>query len=302
MAPTSSGNARLGARRLSRRGSQMSVPPDSTLANLEQINADLRRELAQLTAERDEAYRRGDHAQTREAATAEVFEVINSSPGNPAPVFETILDKAHALCGADYGSLQLYDGEKFYALAVHSLSEPHARRLREGFVPGPKHPVQRLLAGEEYIHVRDWAEIDDTLARATGGEGGIRTMLQVALRRDNKLIGRVNAGRKEVRPFADEEISLLRTFAAQAVIAMENARLLGELRQRTCELEESLGYQTATSDVLKVISRSTFDLQSILDTLVETAARLCSGDNCLIATRDGDIYRATSTFGMRPEW
>src|SRR5215468_5039830 len=111
----------------------MSVPPDSALANLQQINADLRRELAQLTAERDEAHRRRDHSQAREAATAEVFEAISFSPGNPTPVFETILEKAHALCGADYGSLQLYDGEKFYAVAVHSLSEPLARRLREGF-------------------------------------------------------------------------------------------------------------------------------------------------------------------------
>src|SRR5262245_46851022 len=178
----------------------MSVPPDSTLANLEQIIGDLRRELAQLTAERDEAHRRRDHLQAREAATAEVFEAINFSPGNPAPVFETILEKAHALCGAAYGSLQLYDGEKFCALAVRGMSEPLARLLREGFVPGPNHPAQQLLAGEDYIHVRDCAEVDDPMARATVEQGGIRTMLHVALRRDDKLIGKVTAGRKEVRP------------------------------------------------------------------------------------------------------
>jgi GAF domain-containing protein len=126
--------------------------------------------------------------------------------------------------------LQLYDGEKFRALAVHNHPEALESFLREGFVPGPNHPARRLLAGEDHIHVRDCAEVDDPIARATVEEGGIRTMLHVALRRDNKLIGKVTAGRKEVRPFADEEISLLRTFAAQAVIAMENARLLPQSR------------------------------------------------------------------------
>src|SRR5262245_18943100 len=269
----------------------MSVPPDSTLANLEQIIADLRRELAQLTAERDEAHRRRDHLQAREAATAEVFEAINFSPGNPAPVFETILEESHALCWAAYGSLQRYDGKRFYALAVHGMSEPLARRLREGFVPGPNHPGQQLLAGEDYIHVRDCAEVDDPMARATVEQGGIRTMLHVALRRDNKLIGKVTAGRKEVRPFADEEISLLRTFAAQAVIAMENARLLTETR-------EALEQQTATAEVLQVINSSPGDLAPVFEAMLHRALALCGAAFGVLRTYDGEIVHTAAQRGV----
>ena len=269
----------------------MSVPPDSTLANLEQIIADLRRELGQLTAERDEAYRRRDHSLAREAATAEVFEAINFSPGNPAPVFETILEKAHALCGADYGSLQLYDGEKFRALAVHNHPEALESFLREGFVPGPNHPARRLLAGEDHIHVRDCAEIDDPIARATVEEGGIRTMLHVALRRDNKLIGKVTAGRKEVRPFADEEISLLRTFAAQAVIAMENARLLAETR-------EALEQQSATAEVLQVINSSPGDLAPVFEAMLFRALALCGAAFGVLRTYDGELVHTAAQHGV----
>jgi class 3 adenylate cyclase len=202
----------------------MSVPPDSTLANLEQTIADLRREL--------------DDAQTREAATAEVLQVINASPGDLTPVFESILEKAHALCGVAYGSLQLYDGTMFRAVALHGLPEALANRLREGYVP-PGNSARPLIEGADFVHFPDMAErvVDDPRAGAVV-DAGIRTLLWVPLRKDGKLLGRISAGRQEVRPFSDKEIALLQGFAAQAVIAMENARLIGELRQRTEEVAE----------------------------------------------------------------
>jgi signal transduction histidine kinase len=242
--------------------------------------------------------------ETREAleqqtATAEVLQVINCSPGELTPVFEAILDKAHTLCGATLGSLFLFDGELFRAAATHGYPEDLARPLREGVVLSA---TTQLLDGVRWVHNPDLTLIDHPNARAVSGRGGVRTNLQLPLRKDGRLLGAISCNRQEVRPFAEKEIALLENFAAQAVIAMENARLLGELQERTRDLEESLEYQTATSDVLKVISRSTFDLQPVLQTVLDTAVRLCRAGPSEIFRMEGDGYRFAVGHGMTPEY
>ena len=223
--------------------------------------------------------------ETREAleqqtATAEVLGVINSSPGDLAPVFEAILEKAHTLCGAGFGSLQVFDGEEVRAVAARGLPTEFVDRLRQGFRPEANHPIHELLRGARIIQV-DMAELDNEVGRAAFKLGGMRTVLFVPLRKDAVLLGYITAARPQVRPFSEKEIALLENFAAQAVIAMENARLITETR-------EALEQQTATADILRVISNSTTDIDPVFEAIVERAAKLCDAEFAGVARYDDE--------------
>jgi two-component system NtrC family sensor kinase len=239
---------------------------------------DLQKEVGILTRELREA-------NERQNATVEVLQVINSSPGDLAPVFEVILEKAHSRCAVAHGALLLYDGKKFRAVAVHGLSERLAERLRRGYIPGPNHPSQRLLEGARFAQVTDWSEIDDPIA-ATVLDAGVRTTLFIPLCREGKLLGQIGASRLEVRPFTEKEIALLENFAAQAVIAMENARLFDEVQAKTRDLEEALVYQTGSSNILRVIASSPTDVGPALKAIVESACEICGADDAIVFLKD----------------
>jgi PAS domain S-box-containing protein len=235
----------------------------------------------------------------RQTATAEVLQIINSSPGDLAPVFETILEKAHSLCAVAHGALLLHEGEKFRAVALRGLPEAIAARLRQGFVPGPNMPHYRLLEGARFAQVTNWAEIDDPIARASFG-AGVRTTLFIPLRREGKLLGYIGASRREVKPFNEKEIALLESFAAQAVIAMENARLLDEIRHRNDELAEALEFQTATGEVLRIVAGSPENLQSVFDAMLEKAIALCDAKFGTLFLYDGKAFSIVADRNLAP--
>src|SRR6516165_6729020 len=232
--------------------------------------------------------------------TADVLGVISSSPGDLKPVFATILDKAFHLCEAAFGFVTTYDGERFERAAQQGVPDALAAYFGTGMdQPRLGDAHWRLLAGEDLIHSdqkdEDAYRLGNPLRRAVVDLGGARSALVVALRKDKVLLGALTVYRKEVRPFTDQQVSLVQNFAAQAVIAIENARLLSELR-------ESLQQQTATADVLKVISRFTFDLQTVLHTLVESAVHLCEADKGTITRQRGNVFYRAESYGFSAQF
>ena len=267
----------------------MSATPDSTLADPQQIIADLQRKLNEAEAERDGAL-------AQQTATAEVLGVINSSGGDLAPVFEAMLERAARLCSAGFGALWIYNGEQFRAAAVHAMPAALADYVREPVPAGDSASLVEIVRGQAVVHVPDLAATElyragNPVRRAYVDLGGARTLLTVALRKDTFLLGAFNIYRQEVRPFSDKEIRLVENFAAQAVIAMENARLLTETR-------EALEQQTATAEVLQVINLSPGDLAPVFDAMLEKAMRLCGFDHGSLQTFDGHEFRAVAVRGL----
>src|SRR5436190_161833 len=278
----------------------MTATQDNAVPDPQQIIAELQRKLDEARAElaaRNSAY---TERIAYQAAANDVLKVMSGSPGDPQPVFDLIVERARDLCGGYGATVYQFDGTLIHWRAATGVSDdPSARRMVEAMYPmGPTRewPAGRAIIDRQIIHISDLETepgLIPTMRRLT-----VKSAVLVPLMRGGQPLGVVALGSRERGGFTDTQIELLKTFAEQAVIAITSAETYRELQQRTDDLSEALQRQTATADVLKVISRSAFDLQAVLDTLVESAGKLCNATMTNIWLRDGDVLRSQAQLGL----
>ena len=247
----------------------------------------------------------------QQTATSEVLEVISSSSGELQPVFQRMLENATRICGANFGTMSLYENGAFRPVAFYNVPQAYAEKYADTLIrPHPQGPLGTVARTHEVVHVEDTKSLPVYIEGhpaivAISDLAGARTIVIVPMLRENELIGTIAIYRQEVRPFSEKQISLLTNFAKQAVIAIENTRLLKELRQRTDDLSESLQQQTATSDVLQVISSSPGELEPVFKAMLENATNICEANFGHMFLRDGDDFSVAalrSKDSVYPEW
>ena len=264
-------------------------------------NVDLRKENATLRRELAEALE-------RQTATSEVLQVISSTPGELEPVFRSMLENATRVCGAKFGTMHLLEGETVRRVALYNVPSAYAEAIEtRTFRPHPEGGLGQAIRTKQAAHIEDvrlspaYLEGSPAIV-ALSDLGGARTLVIVPMLRDAKLVGAIGVYRQEVRPFNDRQIELLSNFARQAVIAIENTRLLRELRQRTDDLTESLEQQTATSEVLKVISASPADVKPVFESILSNALHICEAKFGHLLLYDGESFQATHLHDVPPSY
>jgi GAF domain-containing protein len=242
----------------------------------------------------------------QQTATSEVLRVISGSPGELEPVFHAMLENATRVCGSNFGTLYLREGEAFRAVSMHGATPDYLRsRLGQLVHPGPGTGLGRAVRTKQAVHIADVTAEPayrerDPMRVAAADLGGVRTMLNVPMLKEGEVVGGIAIYRTEIRPFTEKQIELVTNFAHQAVIAIENTRLLNELRQRTDDLTEALEQQTATSGILSVISNSLSDTQPVFEAIVESGQRLFPGSMVIVALADRDKVKATAVAAPDP--